>query len=243
MGYSANISPGEVVRLTNERRLATGVASLKINPVLSQAALAKATDMLNKNYWAHVAPDGTEPWKFFLNAGYQYHFAGENLARDFSNPNSIIDAWMASTTHRENLLSSKYKEIGVAVIEGDLNGVETTLIVQFFGSEFSDKAAIAPIVSSETPVKPPSQKVSPVQEKQPRISSLIAKEKIVVSPLKISQVFFLGLVGLLFTVIIIDALIVHKRRISRVAGRSLAHLAFLGMILAIVLLAKAGRIL
>src|SRR3972149_10673467 len=138
LGYAANISPDEVIRLTNEKRVANGFSPLTTNAVLSQAAQAKGADMLNKDYWAHVAPDGTQPWYFFTNFGYKYRYAGENLARDFQNPTSAVEAWMASPSHKENLLSSKYKEIGIAVVEGDLAGVDTTIIVQFFGTNLVD---------------------------------------------------------------------------------------------------------
>ena len=109
LGYAANIAPGEVIRQINEKRLSQGLNPLNENPTLSQAALAKGADMLNKDYWAHVSPDGVEPWAFFTNVGYSYHYAGENLARDFSNPSAAVEAWMASPSHKENILSAKYK--------------------------------------------------------------------------------------------------------------------------------------
>jgi len=90
LGYAANISPSEVIRLTNEKRSQAGLNPLTENSLLSQAALAKGTDMLNKDYWAHISPDGVQPWTFFVNAGYGYRYAGENLARDFSNPSSAV---------------------------------------------------------------------------------------------------------------------------------------------------------
>src|SRR4030042_5025280 len=96
LGYAANISPEEVIRLTNEKRVQAGLAPLSYSSALSQSALAKGTDMLNDSYWAHVAPDGTQPWKFFTDAGYQYRYAAQNFARDFSNPASAVEAWMNS---------------------------------------------------------------------------------------------------------------------------------------------------
>lgn len=66
LGYAANISPEEIIRLTNEKRVASGLQPLAQNSTLSQAAQAKGADMLAKSYWAHVAPDGTTPWKFSL---------------------------------------------------------------------------------------------------------------------------------------------------------------------------------
>jgi len=82
-----------------EQRVSVGLLPLEANATLAQAAQAKAADMLNNNYWAHVSPDGTQPWSFFVNAGYSYRYAGENLARDFTNPASAVDAWMASPTN------------------------------------------------------------------------------------------------------------------------------------------------
>lgn len=122
LGYAANISSTEIVSLTNQKRTEAGVSSLIYNLQLEQAARQKGQDMIENDYWAHVAPDGTEPWVFFVDAGYKYRYAGENLARDFSNPQDAINAWMASPSHKDNLLSDKYKEIGIAVVEGDLGG-------------------------------------------------------------------------------------------------------------------------
>ena len=109
LGFASQIDINEVVKLTNEKRAQQGLSPLEINQSLASAAKSKGDDMLAKDYWAHIAPDGTEPWKFFRDVGYTYRYAGENLARDFSNANSAVDAWMASPTHRENMLSPRYK--------------------------------------------------------------------------------------------------------------------------------------
>ena len=88
LGYAANISPEEVIRLTNERRLESGLTPLTHNETLSNAAQAKAADMLNNDYWAHVSPDGTEPWLFFLDFGYMGR--GAWFAVDLSLPLTAI---------------------------------------------------------------------------------------------------------------------------------------------------------
>jgi uncharacterized protein YkwD len=75
LGYAANISPSEVIRLTNAQRAANGLSVLSENSSLNGAALAKGNDMLAKGYWAHFAPDGTSPWSFFLKFGYKYKYA------------------------------------------------------------------------------------------------------------------------------------------------------------------------
>src|SRR5260221_5212679 len=163
LGYAANIAPSEVERLTNVERAKNGLPAVTDNPVLDAAALAKGHDMLAKGYWAHVAPDGTQPWAFFISAGYSYRYAGENLARDFSDANSAVNAWMASPTHRENMLSPNYKEIGIGVVEGNLAGADTTIIVQFFGTKLGESiSAVTPKLVAQNATPKPTQIPIPV---------------------------------------------------------------------------------
>lgn len=163
LGYSAQISTSEVIRLTNEKRAQAGLSPVTYNSLLEKAAQEKAKHMIDHDYWAHVAPDGTEPWYFFKVQGYKYRYAGENLARDFSNPSAAVDAWMASPSHRENMLSSKYSDIGIAVIEGDLSGSDTTIIVQLFGTTLAG--------SNSTPIAKADTQNSPTPTKQPVASA------------------------------------------------------------------------
>jgi hypothetical protein len=260
LGYAANISPQEVIAITNQKRVEAGLNPLEENTVLSQAALAKGTDMINKNYWAHVAPDGTQPWSFFVNYGYKYRFAGENLARDFSNASSAVDAWMASTSHRENMLSPKYREIGIGVVEGELDGVDTTIIVQFFGSKYSDTLPVEPIAqvpaATVIPTQTPAPTVSPTQEPKATLEVLPSptgsfqitgvkqgqEPEVLVSPFNTTKGVSIAVVSLLLFVLVIDALVTSRRRIRRIGGRTYAHIAFLGMLLTIVLILKAGQI-
>lgn len=229
LGYASYISPSEVVRLTNEKRISAGLSALSLNQELSAAAYTKGQDMISKDYWSHVAPDGTQPWKFFNQFGYKYRYAGENLARDFTDASSAIDAWMNSPTHRENILNPKYKEIGIGVVEGDLAGVDTTIIVQFFGATYADKvtATIQPTIAPTV-----------TQIVEPQVQS-----QVLISPFTTTRTLSLVVVALLLLIFIVDAILVSKRRITRVAGRTFAHVAFLGMILSIILILKAGSIL
>lgn len=229
LGYAANIAPSEVIRLTNEKRAQNGLPPLIDNPSLDRAAQAKGADMLSKGYWAHVAPDGIQPWAFFMNVGYNYRYAGENLARDFANPSSAIDAWMASPSHRENLLSPKYKEIGIGVVEGKLAGVDTTIVVQFFGTKMVDNIPIAPIANVK------AQEIAA----KPIVQSIAVQEPVV----NVSKVISFVIASILILVVVVDGFVVHTRKIVRVGGRSFAHFAFLGMILAIIIIIRVGQIL
>lgn len=137
LGITANISVSDLVNLTNQKRIDAGLSPLSLDSQLSTAAMNKANDMLAKNYWAHNAPDGTTPWIFIKSAGYDYLYAGENLARGFTNASEAVDAWMASPGHKENILSPKYKDVGFAIVTGTLTGDETILIVQEFGDRIN----------------------------------------------------------------------------------------------------------
>ena len=268
LGYAASISRDEVVRLTNQKRAEAGLAPLTLNGTLSNAAQGKGSDMINKDYWAHVAPDGTQPWAFFSGAGYKYRYAGENLARDFSNASAAVDAWMSSPTHRDNILNPKYKEVGIGVVEGDLAGTDTTIIVQFFGTTYSDTVN-APLaqaaVKTEVKVvetKPTTAVQKVIQTPAPTVEPTVAPtivplvvpssavistpnpdQKVLVSPFTTTRVVSLSVVVLLLLVFVVDAILVSRRKIARIAGRTFAHVAFLGMILTIVLILKAGNIL
>jgi hypothetical protein len=253
LGYAANISPEEVIRLTNLKRTENGLPALTENTTLSQAAQAKAADMLADDYWAHVSPDGIQPWKFFVDFGYKYKYAGENLARDFQNAPSAVDAWMSSPSHRENMLSDKYREVGIAVVEGDLAGVDTTIIVQFFGTKYADTIPVAPIAQVKptvnlTPTPTTTIQAIPTPTETPQTPAFIAstqeaKVKILVSPFNTTKTVSLAVVAILLGVLVIDGVVTSRRRIARIGGRTFAHLSFLGMILAIIIILKAGQIL
>jgi uncharacterized protein YkwD len=91
--------------------------------------------MMSENYWSHNSPSGKSPWVWFNQAGYNYVYAGENLAKDFGSTSRMMEAWMASPTHKENIVSPKYEEIGIAVVPGNIGGQDTVLVVQLFGAQ------------------------------------------------------------------------------------------------------------
>ena len=122
-----------IITLTNQERNRNGAGALYENDTLNQAANRKLQDMFNKNYWDHTGPSGETAWDFITSENYQYEVAGENLARGFKNPTDVVRAWMASPTHRKNLLNDRFQEIGLAVGSGKIHGVTTTVIVQLFG--------------------------------------------------------------------------------------------------------------
>lgn len=152
----SDITPATIIQLTNVQRIQRKIGSLATNPLLTKAALKKADDMAQKNYFAHISPSGITPWYWFKQAGYSYTYAGENLAIDFVTSEDIITAWLNSPSHRANLLSSKYRDIGVAVQTANIDGVPSIIVVQMFG---------APIKPTTKTVTVPAQKPTTVQAK------------------------------------------------------------------------------
>lgn len=126
----------QVLMQANEDRARLGLPLLQLDQSLNLAAFAKAEDMLANNYFAHVSPEGVKPWHWFKALGYEYSFAGENLAIGYEDAVDLERSWMASPKHRENLLSPKYRDMGVAIVYK--NGQK--VIVQLFGSREQDLA-------------------------------------------------------------------------------------------------------
>ena len=131
---ASSITPDNLINLTNQQRTAAGLNSLSNNAALTAAAQAKANNMFQEQYWDHFGPNGESPWMFISQAGYKYIYAGENLAKGFKTAEGVHEAWMASPTHKENIMSGNYKDIGIAVVEGTLLGKKTILVVQMFGN-------------------------------------------------------------------------------------------------------------
>ncbi len=157
LGFTSTITIDEIMRATNQERMSAGLKQLSYNDKLADAARRKAANMLSENYWAHNSPSGKSPWVWFKDAGYTYVFAGENLAKDFGDTSRLMSAWMASLTHKENIINPKYSEIGIAVVPGSLQGSDTVLIVQFFGTPSAGSVSSRDEVPSSTPVPMPVQ--------------------------------------------------------------------------------------
>lgn len=233
LGLASSITAQELIDLTNIKRTENGLHELILNSNLVDAASFKATDMINKNYWAHTSPEGKTPWSFFKQAEYQYLYAGENLARDFADSNSVVSAWMDSPTHRDNLLSSRYKEIGIVVIQDTFQGQETALVVQLFGTKAGDTIPVA---------------AGKVGQQAEAVLAEVSSEAVIsklpsFSSFHLTKAMSISLTIILLAVIIIDSAIISKKKIIRLSGKGLAHLVFLGVLLFLLLTIQPGLIL
>lgn len=175
LGIKSTVTSQQIIELTNQERAKVGAPAVSDNPLLTTAAIAKAKDMISQNYWSHTAPDGRQPWDFIVTEGYKYLFAGENLARNFTDSDSVVKAWIASPSHKANLLDSHYREIGVAVVEGFYGGGDSVLVVQMFGTRPSQIASL-PQTTAATPTPTTIPTVTSAQEiiggPQPAIAHL-----------------------------------------------------------------------
>jgi len=144
---ASDITTEKVIELTNASRTEAGEAALIANSKLSRAAETKVSDMIANGYFSHTSPAGKTPWSWIQKEDYDYVYAGENLAMDFHSAEKEEEAWMASPTHRANILNQNYHEIGTAVREGIINGHETTVAVVMFGS--GDKNLLSANKTSE----------------------------------------------------------------------------------------------
>lgn len=135
---TALVLPKVLVDYANDDRALEKFHQLKINPVLEKAAQLKANDMAERGYFAHKSPDGKTPWYWFKEAGYDFSYAGENLAVNFDDSVDVNKAWMNSPSHRANIMNGNFTEIGIATADGFYQGRKTVFVVQLFGRP-SDK--------------------------------------------------------------------------------------------------------
>lgn len=133
------LSKYKIIYETNlQRKNNGGLPSLKENSKLDAAAKAKADDMFKNQYFDHISPSGADPSQLAKKYGYDYITIGENLILgNFKSEKDLVQAWMDSTGHRENILNKKFTEIGVAVVKGVYKGQPTWIAVQEFGLPLS----------------------------------------------------------------------------------------------------------
>ena len=245
LGYASSITPQSVLDGINAQRIEAGLSPLCLNDRLNQAATMKAGDMFTLNYWAHNSPNGREPWDFIKDAGYRYRYAGENLARDFGDTNSMIDAWMASPTHRDNIVNPRYQEIGIAVVNGTLQGVETTLVVNMFGTPATSLPKISGIetVQAQAPPPPSPSPLPQIIAQTNLVNAPPAVEAPAISPLFLEKVFATSIIFLILITLLWDSLHSNRNRLVRLVGKNPAHILFLSVILIIIILTTQGNIL
>ncbi|CAN5689117.1 hypothetical protein BH11PAT2_BH11PAT2_04300 [soil metagenome] len=151
--FLASVLPSVLTELTNGDRATANLSTLTNDPKLAEAAQLAANDMAAKGYFAHVSPEGKNPWYWLNQVGYQYSYSGQNLAVDFTDSQDVEQAWLNSPTHRANIMKAQYTNIGIAVANGTYNGKDVTFVVQYFATPTAQAVphAVEPTVSTQAP--------------------------------------------------------------------------------------------
>ncbi|WP_027338635.1 CAP domain-containing protein [Halonatronum saccharophilum] len=124
-----NTMEAQVVELVNIEREKYGLEPYKHNGQVSNVARTKAEDMRDNNYFAHTSPTYGSPFEMLQEFNVQFTAAGENIAQGQPTAQAVMDAWMDSPGHRENILSEEFTYIGVGLAK---DGQGNTYWVQMF---------------------------------------------------------------------------------------------------------------
>jgi uncharacterized protein YkwD len=115
----------------NAQRTTDGLQPLAVDPALTQVARERSDDQVAEHYFAHTAPDGGTVFDLLNAAGIGWVYGGEDLAqsRGVDPVKAAIDGFMQSPEHRDNVLGSNYRRVGVGVAQRD--DATTVLTVVF----------------------------------------------------------------------------------------------------------------
>ena len=133
-----------VLRELNKIRTQHGLAPLKLSVRLTAASAQHSREMGADGYFEHASHDGTVFWKrigrWYGQHGFHYWSVGENLLWSSPNvdPAAALQLWMSSPEHRANILTARWREIGVSAVHvaaapGAYKGLEVTIITTDFG--------------------------------------------------------------------------------------------------------------
>lgn len=127
-----------IIKWTNLQREKYNLPPLKESLKLNLSSAIKVEDMFQNQYFAHLSPEGEGVADLAKIVDYKFILIGENLALgNFKNDEGLVQSWMESPGHRENILNQRYQEIGVAVKKDKFEGKEVWLAVQHFGLPLS----------------------------------------------------------------------------------------------------------
>jgi hypothetical protein len=143
----------EVIERVNAERAAAGINLLGYNAELTAAARLHARDMGEGDYFSHDSLDGTRFFERILAAGYDYAACGENIAAGYASPQEVVEAWMDSDGHRENILDPDFCEIGVGYAD-----VAESTYKRYWVQDFGRKSGVTQC--PDTIVPPPGSRGS-----------------------------------------------------------------------------------
>jgi uncharacterized protein YkwD len=141
---AANRLESDVLTRLNAIRAEHGLAPLRMNVKLRAAADAHSAAMGRHGFFAHESRDGTLFWKrvqrFYRPSGFSFWSVGENLlwSSGTLSAEQAVSMWMASPKHRENILTARWREIGLSALTvtgapGVFSGHDVTIFTTDFG--------------------------------------------------------------------------------------------------------------
>lgn len=132
-GANLNGLEAQMLNLINSIRAQHGLGQLTVIQSLTDIARTRCQDMVSRGYFSHYSPEGTTFFNIMRNNGISWSNAGENLGSSnpasYGTPNAFINAWLGSPSHRDNMLRSHYRYIGVGIIDGGGRRVVTTIFL------------------------------------------------------------------------------------------------------------------
>ena len=185
--FFADITKSSLENFVNQTRQSMGLPALVESQKLNQAAQLKAYNMVEEQYFNHTSPNGISPWYWFTRAGYNFKYAGENLAIGFFDSREVYTAWLNSPSHKANIINPNYREIGTAVLSG-YGGGNTIIIVQEFGSQALVQQPAAnnnnakPVAVANTDKPKPSENQAPVSQNDQEVLSQTTVLQNVIEP-------------------------------------------------------------
>lgn len=154
---AAEITPETILENMNRKRAELDLPLFRRDFRLDEAAEDRLSDMIEMRYWSHLAPDGRTPFTWMTLRGYRYVRAAENLAAGFDTPGLLVDSWMESPGHRDNVLQPELVDVGIAVLDGStVRRSPGRSVVVLFGRELI-AAPISPRAASDRPAAPTRQ--------------------------------------------------------------------------------------
>lgn len=121
----------QVRQIVNSERAKAGLKPLYMDWELQRVSRMKSCDMVEKNYFSHQSPTYGSPFDMIRSFGISYKTAGENIASGQRTPTEVMNSWMNSQGHRENILKADFTHIGVGYCKGGEYGTMWTQ--QFIG--------------------------------------------------------------------------------------------------------------
>ena len=105
----------EVLKLVNQIRIDAGLFPLNYSTTLSLGAKIRAEEIALK--FDHIRPNGTNWYTVFPEIGQSADGTGENIARNYSTPEAVVQSWMDSADHRKNILDPDFCHLGIRYLK------------------------------------------------------------------------------------------------------------------------------